>query len=106
MSARLVRVRLRPKTLAALEAIAAERWTSVASECVEALARHLRAARPVRVGRVPMPEGVDVVVPLEADLWHEAKRVADGADVTIGQLCRLAAQAHARARPRLRRIAS
>lgn len=106
MRSRLVRVRLRPTTVAAIAAIAAQRWTSLARLCREALAEQLASAEPVRLGRVPMPPGVDIVVPLPPAVWAEAKRVADVADVSIGQLCRLAAEAHVQARPIARRMAS
>lgn len=106
MKPRQVPVRLRRATMHVLNIVAAERWEPVAVVCRDALAMHLRMETPVRIGRVPMPLGDDVTVPIPQELWLEAKRFADRADITIGQLCRLAAESYARSWPASRRAAS
>jgi hypothetical protein len=106
MSTRMVRVRLRRATAFALERLAAEQWIPLGRVCQRALEVHLLSGASVAWGRVPMPDGVDVPVPVPPELWSEAKRAADAADITIGQLCRLAAESYVRAHPPAVRRAS
>jgi hypothetical protein len=103
---RPVQVRLRPSTTHALRELAAERWETIADLVSTALATCLRVETPVRLGRVPMPAGDDVVVPMSPEHWLAAKKFADRADITIGQLCRLAAESYVREWPAMRRAAS
>lgn len=97
---RVVRVRLRTRDHAAVVELAASRWRAVEWVCEEIVARHLGSGRPIPLGRVPMPPGIDLAIEVDAEFWSLAKVVSKQADITIGQLFRHAIEDFVRRFPK------
>ncbi len=93
MTTRTVRVRLTPEALAALRALASATSLPMERLCVDALETHLARARQVPWGRELRPYGRDLVIELSLLTWQRARAMADAADITVGQLCRISVEA-------------